>query len=191
MWKDKKQVTFLHANTLGRSKVNDVKRHVKAKVTGLSCVLLYAKVPTYSGSNYDSADYSTTICTSIRSCSTYLSCDCFLWVCQIRYWTSALEEVPKQTLGITLLNRAIELDWNGVGKKPAWMRQTTLVPCDCNMRYFCLNSFTNEIVDKVQSQTAIHYKKCGKRLHVRGFCTSGWPTTADTVDNATETILGC
>ena len=123
----------------------------------------------------NSTDYSTT--TTIRTNRYYIHILCWALdsVLHASYiivyectkgdigpicWKSYLSENTGRhyfqvELGIALLNRAIELeDWNGVSPKPAWMRQTTLVPCDCKMCYFCLNDFTNVIAHKVQLQTA-------------------------------------
>ncbi len=49
-------------------------------------------------------------------------------------------------LGIALLNHAIELEWMDTSKPcPDWMRQSTLVPCDCGQCYFCLNGMASGI----------------------------------------------
>jgi hypothetical protein len=34
-------------------------------------------------------------------------------------------------LSMALLNRAIEWDWDGTSKKPGWMRQSPVLPCNC------------------------------------------------------------
>ena len=193
-WKDKKQVMFLHTNTIGRTKDNHVRRHVRGQrnrnvIRAPHCQGTYVNwFNAVDRNDRDSADYSTTIRTNryyIRILCWALDRvvhACYVIVCECaksdigpvrwkRYLSKHAGRHDFQIeLGIALLNRAIELDWNGVGKKPGWMRQTTLVPCDCKMCYFCLNGFTNGIAHKKQNQTVIHYK-CGKRLRVRG-CTS-------------------
>jgi hypothetical protein len=192
-WKDKKQVMFLHTNTIGRSKDNHVRRHVRGQrdrniIRAPLCLDTYSEwFNAVDRNDRDSADYSTTIRTNryyiLILCWALdrVLHACYVIVCECakagigpvrwkRYLSKNAGRHDFQVeLGIALLNCAIEMDWNGVGPKPAWMRQTVLVPCDCKMCYFCLKGLTNGVAHKQQSQTVIHYK-CGKRLRVRG-CT--------------------
>ena len=74
-------------------------------------------------------------------------------------------------LGITLLNYAIALEWNGNENwQPMWMTKcNNFVPCDCGKCYFCINGRTNGVGHKHQQKVAIVYS-CRKRVCITG-CT--------------------
>ena len=163
-WKDKKQVMFLHTNTIGRTKDNHVRRHIRGQRdrnvirAPLSQATYVEWFNAVDRNDRDSADYSTTIRTNryyIRILCWALDRvlhACYVIVCECAKanigptrWKRYLSKHDGRhdfqiELGISLLNRAIELDWNGVGLKPKWMRRSTLVPCDCKMCYFCLKA---------------------------------------------------
>ncbi len=67
-WKDKKQVSFLSTNKVGRSEGMSVQRRVRGKRTGDTISAPQAQadyVANYNAidrNDWDSADYSTTIC---------------------------------------------------------------------------------------------------------------------------------
>lgn len=54
-------------------------------------------------------------------------------------------------LGVALMKRAIEMDWDGTSRKtkPKWMRREVPVPCNCETCYFCINCITTGIDHKV------------------------------------------
>ena len=51
-------------------------------------------------------------------------------------------------LGMALLNYAISISWDGVSKRPNWMRQGEFIPCDCGECFFCINGHTTGIAHK-------------------------------------------
>ncbi len=68
-------------------------------------------------------------------------------------------------LSMSLLTRAIKWDWDGKSKKSCWMRQTPVLPCNCNQCFFCLNGITSGITHhptKKQKVTEDH--KCVTRV---------------------------
>ena len=58
----------------------------------------------------------------------------------------------------------IELDWDGEGERPDWMRQIDWVPCDCGECYFCINDHTTGIAHKKKRQKVNIEYKCGTRV---------------------------
>jgi len=56
-------------------------------------------------------------------------------------------------LGIALLNRVIELEWDGESNaRPEWMCQGELVPCKCKKCFFCVKGLTFGIEHKRKKQ---------------------------------------
>ena len=49
---------------------------------------------------------------------------------------------------MALLNYAISISWDGVSKRPNWMRQGEFIPCDCGECFFCVNGHTTGIAHK-------------------------------------------
>jgi hypothetical protein len=133
----------------------------------------------------DSADYST----SIRTIRYYIrmlcwSLDrvihtCYVVVCECAKAGIGPVEWKKYTskhngrhdfqihLAISLMNRAISLDWDGRSDRPNYMRQRDFEPCDCKRCYFCKNGHTGRICNKMKQDYVMQYK-CGKRLRKRG-----------------------
>ena len=65
-----------------------------------------------------------------------IACECAKAKIGLSWWSWYLSKHNGRhdfqiDLGIVLLNRAIQMDWNGIGPKPKWMRQTALIPGDC------------------------------------------------------------
>ncbi len=68
-------------------------------------------------------------------------------------------------LGMSLLTRAIEWDWDGKLKKPGWMRQSPVLPCNCNQCFFYRNGITSIITHHPtkKQKVTVDYK-CGTRV---------------------------
>ena len=137
-WKDKKQVMFLHTNTIGRTKDNHVRRHVRGQRdrnvirAPLSQATYIKWFNAVNRNDHDSADYSTTIRTNryyirllcwaldrVLHASYVIVCECAKAGIGPNRWKRYLSKHHGRhdfqvELGISLLNRAIELDWNGV-----------------------------------------------------------------------------
>ena len=79
-------------------------------------------------------------------------------------------------LAIALMNYAIEQDWDGVPKRPSWMRQKAFVPCNCGEWYFCIQGHTTGVQDRQKKQKVkvVHLKsgtlaradKCSNAVYV-------------------------
>jgi len=67
-------------------------------------------------------------------------------------------------LAIELMIIGIEMDWDGEGEQPDWMRQVDWVPCDCGVCYFCINEHTTGIAHKRRRTSATTVYKCGTRV---------------------------
>ena len=185
-WRDKKQVMFIHTNTIGRSINNFVRRHVRGERQ--RNVIRAPLAQKHYRENFnavdindrDSADYST----SIRTVRYYIrmlcwSLDrvihaCYVIVCECAKSEIGLPEWKKYLskhngrhdfqihLALALMSCAISLDWDGQGDRPDWMRQKEFVPCNCKKCYFCKNGHTGN------NQEYVAEFKCGKRLRLRG-----------------------
>jgi hypothetical protein len=190
-WRDKKQVMFVHTNTIGRSYDNFVRRHVRGQQNRnvirapLSQKHYREHFNAVDINDRDSADYST----SIRTIRYYIrmlcwSLDrvihtCYVVVCECAKagigpseWKKYLSKHNGRHdfqihLALALINYAISLDWDGVSAKPDWMRQKDFEPCDCKMCYFCKNGHTGRICNAQKQNYYVHYK-CGKRVRRRG-----------------------
>ena len=126
----------------------------------------------------DSADYLTSICTNRY----YLRIFCWILdrvnhvlyvvVCYLansgiresKEWGRYLKKEFGRhdfqiNLGMALLNRAIEWDWDGTSKKPGWMRQSPVLPCNCNQCFFCLKGITSGITHppKKKQKVTVEY----------------------------------
>ena len=55
-------------------------------------------------------------------------------------------------LAISIINRAIAMEWDDESKRPDWMRQKEFVPCNCGDCYFCLNGYTTGIQHRAKKQ---------------------------------------
>jgi hypothetical protein len=195
-WRDKTQVCFLSSNKVGASYGSTVHRRERGKNTSTEIEAPRAQqdyVKYFNAvdrNNCDSADYST----SIRTNRYYLRI--FGWildrVLHVMYvvvsylahsgiqndeWGVYLKKKSGQhdfqiDLGIALLNRGIEWDWDGKSKKPGWMRQTPLVPCNCKQCYFCVKEMTNGIYhpSEKKQKVTVDYK-CRTRVKTNK-CTS-------------------
>jgi hypothetical protein len=131
----------------------------------------------------DSADYST----SIRTNCYYLWIFCwilnrvnhvlYMVVCYLANsgireskWSRYLKKEFGRhdfqiNLCMSLLTRAIEWDWDGKSKKPGWMRQYPVLPCNCNQCFFCLNGITSGITHhRTKKQKVTVDYKCGTRV---------------------------
>ena len=67
-------------------------------------------------------------------------------------------------LAIELMIIGIELDWDGEGERPDWMRQIDWVPYDCEECYFCINKHTTGITHKKKKQKVDIEYKCSTRV---------------------------
>ena len=171
-WRDKKQVCFLSTTKVGSSKDLFVRRSQKGK-QGRSTFPAPMAQQDYTAhfnavdrNDRDSADWSTTI----RTIRYYLRIffwqldrvvhTCYVVVC---YLAAAGIGDPKWNkyrnknygrhdfqidLGMALLNYAISISWDGVSKRPNWMRQGEFIPCDCGECFFCINGHTTGIAHK-------------------------------------------
>jgi hypothetical protein len=114
--------------------------------------------------DWDSADYSTTICTNqyylrifcwaldrvIHAAYTVL---CFLIKSDIgqEQWKRYLDHHSKRhnfqiDLALSIMNHGIGLQWDGASaKRPNFMRQDPFVPYNCGKCFFCLNGITTGI----------------------------------------------
>jgi hypothetical protein len=153
-WKDKKQVMFLHTNTIGRSKEDYVHRHVRGQRERQKIRVPQSQKQhrTYFNAvdcnDRDSADWSTTIRTTryyirilcwgldrvIHTCYVII-CECAKGDIGPPEWKKYLSKQNGRHdfqihLAIALLNFAISLDWIGIGERPEWMRQKGFVPCN-------------------------------------------------------------
>jgi hypothetical protein len=202
-WRDKKQVMFLHTNTIGRSSDNYVRRHVRG-VRGRQVILAPFCQKHYREyfnavdiNDRDSADCST----SIRTIRYYIRLLCwsldrvihtlYVIVCQCAKAGIGKSEWKKYLskhngrhdfqihLALALINYAIQLDWDGISERPDWMRQKPFLPCDCKRCYFCKNGLTGRIRNAKNEEYLVQYK-CGKRLRSRGCTENRVKIQADT-----------
>ena len=132
----------------------------------------------------DSADYSTTIRTAryflrifcwaldraVHTCFTvviYLAAACIgkeNWK-TYRKATNGRHDFQID-LGLDLMAYAIALEWDGVGKRPGWMRQMKFLPCDCRKCYFCVNGHTNGIAHPAKEEREVIYANGARVLTV-------------------------
>ena len=168
-WRDKKQVFFLSTNKVGASHGLTVKRHTKkrARRDTLAAPRAQRDYVTFFNAvdrnDRDSADYSTTI----KTMRYYLRIFCWVLdrvVHTIFVVVVALASVNignptwkkyattnqgrhdfQVDLAISLINRAIEMEWDGESKRPDWMRQKEFVPCNFGDCCFYLNGFITGI----------------------------------------------
>ena len=68
-------------------------------------------------------------------------------------------------LAIALLNKGISMDWKG-DKRPDYMRQTSSIPCNCEMCYFCINGYTSGIAHAGDKCTPDRMSIGGKKVKV-------------------------
>jgi hypothetical protein len=203
-WRDKKQVCFLSTNKVGASHGLTVKRHTKRRAQRETLAAPRAQrdyvnyFNAVDRNDRDSADYSTTI----KTCRYYIRIFCWIldrvvhtiFVCIItlvkfgigkpewkRYGNKHQGRHDFQVdLAISLINYAIEREWDGKSEKPDWMRQRKCVPCSCQECYFCLNGITTGVTHiSKNSKLAVHYK-CGATIR-----------TARCVDVAVFLDKGC
>jgi hypothetical protein len=162
VWKDKKQVGFLHTHLVGPSDGGSTKRAIKNKKRRLviNCPPVqknYAKnMNGVDRNDRDSADYTT----SIRINRWYLRI--FFWVldrvifsCYIiavylaasglkpawnKYRSQLTGRYDFQVdLAIALIDYCIRLVWKAPydeADKPKWMRQKKVIPCRCGVCFF-------------------------------------------------------
>jgi hypothetical protein len=68
-------------------------------------------------------------------------------------------------LGINLMNYGIGLEWDGKSEnRPNFMPKGSLVPCDCDKCFFCVNGLTNGIThsqSKKARVTVEYAAECG------------------------------
>ena len=174
-WRDKKQVMFVHTNVVGPSSGLTVMRHLKGKkrrveLKGTNAQRDYSKhFNAVDRNDRDSSDYSVTL----RTIRWYLRIffwvldrvvfSCYLVVVFLYKSNVGKDEWKKYIsknggrrkfqidLGMALINYGIGEDWKAPyeeNKKPRWMRQKGLKPCECNQCFFCLNGMTNGIHHK-------------------------------------------
>ncbi len=61
-------------------------------------------------------------------------------------------------LGIEVLNFSIELEWaNTTTPIPAWLHQTSFIPCNCQKWFICLNKLTNGVHHRPETNVLIHH----------------------------------
>ncbi len=194
-WQDKKQVLFIHTNKVGLSKTEQTSHQVRRSVKGKKRRIILnapqsqkdyaANFNAVDRNDRDSADYTTSI--STHRWYLHLFCwvlDCvvhvvYVVVCYLYKDSVGAKEWKKYTnrhygcrdfqvdLGIALLNHAIELEWMDTSKpRPDWMRQSTLVPCDCGQCYFCLNGMTSGIHHC--NGVVVYVRSDGKKVRTSG-----------------------
>jgi hypothetical protein len=154
-WRDKKQVMFLHSNTIGRSYDNYVRRHVRGQQNRNVIPAPFSQkhyrefFNAVDINDRDSADYSTSICTNryyLRMLCWSLDRvvhTCYVVVCECAKadvgppeWKHYLSKHNCRHdfqihLALALMTYAITHDWNGISDKPNWMRRREYEPCDC------------------------------------------------------------
>ena len=79
-------------------------------------------------------------------------------------------------LAMSLINYAIEREWDGKSERPCWMRQKEFVPCNCGECYFCIHGHTTGIQhrEKRQKVKVVHVKsgtiaqadKCSNEMYI-------------------------
>ena len=171
-WKDRKQVMFVHTHLVGGNEEGDTTfRHVKGKRQRVE-IQCPAIVKDYSlnmngvdKADRDGRDNSVTI----RSNRWYLRIwfwtiervvHCvYIVVCHIAEaglrpdWMEYTcknggRKAFQLDLGVLLMEFGIRYDWGDVKdetKKPTWMRQKPLCPCECKFCFFCKEGMTNGI----------------------------------------------
>jgi len=188
-WQDKKQVMFLHTNTVGVSSALMVKCHVKGEKKS---VILQTPASQKDYVKYFSAvdpndltssNYSTSTCTNCWNLQLFFwVLDCVLHVVHVviifcananigpQWWkwyqeTNGDHMKCQIDLGLKLLNFAIRQYWPDPAKtKPQWMQRAPLIPCDCKLCYFCLEKRTNGIQHKPQAKAVTHHLNGKKTL---------------------------
>ena len=169
VWKDRKQVVFVHSDCVGATSNNTVQRHTKKKQTRDSIPAPFSQgryaeaMDGVDNMDHDCAYYSTSLKTNrwwLRS---------LFWghdrvphaVYQLVLamardgigppkWKKYINkrDVLQIDLGMDVFNRAIKLAFEELkeGKsRPDFIRQRDFVPCDCEKCYFCKNNYTNGI----------------------------------------------
>ena len=174
VWKDKKQVGLLHNHCVEPMGDNTVLRY-NSTLRKRVPVVSPAVIKDYSGSmggvdrkDRDSADYTT----SVRTNRFYLRI--FFWafdsmihlmfnVVLVLARTASRPEWKKYKtknggrrkfqidLALALIDYGINLDWTDIAdesKKPVWVRQARLIPCDCRCCFFCKRELTNGVAHR-------------------------------------------
>ena len=196
-WKDKKQVSFLSTNKVGRSDNMTVQRRIRGKRTRDTISAPRAQadyVANYNAvdrNDRDSADYSTTI----RTNRYYLRIFCwaldrvihavYVVVCFLvkgdvgqKQWKRYLDTHSGRhdfqiNLALSIMNYGVGLHWDGKSAtRPNFMRQAAFVPCDCDKCFFCLNNITSGIghPPSKRAKVTVEYA-CGTRVKTNK-CTS-------------------
>ena len=171
-WKDRKQVMFVHTHLVEGNEAGDTTlRHVKGRKERLE-LECPPVVKDYSlnmngvdKADRDGRDNSVTI----RTNRWYLRI--WFWVMErvvhcvyvvvrdiaqmglrpdwMQYTgKNGGRKAFQHDLGVLLMEFGIRYDWgdiNDESKKPSWMRQKPLRPCDCEFCFFCKEGMTNGI----------------------------------------------
>ena len=70
-------------------------------------------------------------------------------------------------VALALMSHGINLEWKDRdGPRPAFMRQTAWVPCNCQVCYLCINGLTTGITHKTKRKAETVVYKCNKRMKV-------------------------
>jgi len=189
-WKDKKQVSFLSTNNVGRSDYMTVQRRIRGKRTRDTISAPRAQadyVANYNAvdrNDRDSADYSTTI----RTNQYYLRIFCWALDRVIHAVYVVVSFLVKGNVGqkqwkryedthsgrhdfqidlaLSIMNYGVGLHWDGKSAtRPNFMRQGAFVPCDCDKCFFCLNNITSGITHRPsKTEKVVVQYKCGTRV---------------------------
>jgi len=177
VWKDKKQVAFLHNNIvepLGDCSVPRYSREARRRVDIPTHKVVEDYADKYGGvdrKDRDTSDWTI----SVRTNRFYLRIFFWQFDATIHLMYNVAIRIPSKPewkerygnknngrrrfqidLALEIAAYAIQLDWEGdldnEDGKPAWMRQRRLVPCGCGLCFFCKRGWTNGIDHKTETK---------------------------------------
>lgn len=181
VWKDRKQVGFLHTTEIRGNDGATARRAMKGKKRRV--VINCPPAQKDYAANFNGVDLNDRDCgdysTSIRSNRWYLriffwSLDRVVFSCYIvasslakagikpawkKYLSSDGGRYDFQIdLALAVMEAGIRYDWGDVtdeSKKPKWMRSQRCVPCECGKCFFCKTGRTTGIAPKSQTGTRV------------------------------------
>jgi hypothetical protein len=169
VWKDKKEVAFLHTHKVCGNTGQVALRREKGKRQRLELPCPPVQ-PDYAHhfngvdiQDKDSANYPTTLKTNRWYMRIFFWClDRVVFGIWLIVFNSGLERHERKEwrkyhkkngrfdfqidLGLQLIDMGIRRDWSNISNasnKPKWMRQKPPIPCDCNKCFFCRTGKTS------------------------------------------------
>jgi hypothetical protein len=196
VWKDKKQVAFLHTHKVcSNTEGQVVFRREKGKRQRLELPCPPVQ-PDYAHhfngvdiQDKDSANYPTTLKTNRWYMRIFFWClDRIVFGVWLIVMNCGVQRIDWQKyhkkngrfdfqidLGLQLIDMGIQRDWDDISdakSKPKWMRQKSCIPCNCNKCFFCR---TNKTSPAMHSRSPMQ-SQSPTPLTTPAECTRGyWP----------------